>query len=374
MESEEEFFDAEEFINPEHNEIVQEKNQKPDIFYSFVEYDQKKYSEFSHISCVKEVTLPFKSSSWIIKFNPEGTHVALAGNHATIIVYELGSKNVIGEPLYLNEHRYDITSLSWSNSKTLLSSSIDHTVKEWGLSMQSLNTFTYHCKVVSCLYVPQDNNFFIAAFEDFVIRTVYIPNKQVINSIQMYEDIHCIAISPSGNVAAVGMDKGKVIPFTVRETDFKLIDRPILNSKNKRGFLKSGKKVTGLHFVNDDELLVTTLDSNIRLFHLLDYRMIQKYKGTVLKTKSYTAETSFDKKFVICGSEKGKFFIWDRVLESKVKNKKFESVKVRKQNSPEFSVFAPGGSLEFLNKSTSEHGFNYLIFTVESNSLKIFLS
>ena len=138
---------------------------------------------------------------------------------------------------------------------------------------------------------------------------MYIPNKQIVHSVQLYESILCLAISMSGNLVAIGMDKGRVIPFRVRETDFKLIDRPILNSKNRGGFLKNGKAVTGIYFVSDDEILVTTLDSNIRLFNLLDYQMKQKYKGALLKTKSFCASISDDNKFVICGSEKGKFLL-----------------------------------------------------------------
>ena len=240
--------------------------------------------------------------------------------------------------------------------------------------MQSLNTFNYHCKIISCIYLPQDNNFFIAAFEDFVIRTVYIPNKQVINSVQLYEEIYTMAVSLTGNVMAVGMDKGKVIPFRVRENDFKLIDRPILYARNHRGFMKKGKRVSGIFFINDDEILITTLDSNIRLFNLVDYNMKQKYKGALLKTKNYCAVVSEDKKFVICGTEKGKFLIWNTFLQDSVKNKKYESIRIRAKKNPEFTVFAPSRSLEILSQKNLQCSFDYLIFSVDnSNSLKIFL-
>ena len=383
MESDEEFFDAQEneeqlrlaFKEDNKEECFTERSSFSQLSNPLVHHKHKSYSEFSHISNIHEEILPFKSNSWIIQFEPEGTHVAIAGNQGTIIVYQILGEKIISNPIYLSEHVYAITSLSWSNQLTLLSSSIDHTVKEWGLDLQSLNTFQYHCKVSSCAYLPQDNNFFVAAFEDFVIRTVYIPNKQIVHSVQLYESILCLAISMSGNLVAIGMDKGRVIPFRVRETDFKLIDRPILNSKNRGGFLKNGKAVTGIYFVSDDEILVTTLDSNIRLFNLLDYQMKQKYKGALLKTKSFCASISDDNKFVICGSEKGKFLLWNKMLESEIKNNRYESVKMRKKKLQETTVFAPSRALRIL-KDRSHVGvaFNYIIFSIDAfNSLKIFI-
>lgn len=386
MESDEEFFDAEEYeeekVAPDYKNIdpspsinlVAKTLSISSTSGSIVHYKNKKYSEFLHISVYYEIELPFKSSSWIIQFSLDGSQVAIAGNHGTILLYPLTCKQILGPPLFLSEHTYDITSLSWSSQQTLLSSSIDHTIKEWGISIQSLNTFQYHCKIVSCVYLPQDNNFFIAAFEDFVIRTVYIPNRQIVNSVQLFENILCMAVAQTGNVLAVGMDKGKVIPFRIRESDFKLIDRPILNSKNRGGFKKSGKQVTGLYFATEDELIVTTLDSNVRLFNLQDYQMKQKYKGALMKTKLFCAQVSEDKKFVICGSEKGKFLLWNFLLTGESKNKKYESVKLRKRKMQEFSTFAPKGSLEILKQPNMDFAFSYLIFSIDGvNSLKVLL-
>ena len=403
MESDDEFFDANEFVDSSEDEDhSNEKNREPkiqddesavekrsfehrsdsrhpsasmsSIRSSMVHFKHKKFSEFSNMSIIHEQELPFKSTSWLIEFSPEGSHLALAGNNGTILVYSLSTDSVLSSPLYLSEHAYDITCLSWSSQSTLLSSSIDHTVKEWGLSIQSLNTFQYHCKIVSCLYLPQDNNFFIASFEDFVIRTVYIPNKQIVSSVQLYEDILCMAVAHSGNVVAVGMNKGKVIPFRVRESDFKLIDRPVLHAKNHRGFKKSGKPVTGLYFIDDDQLLITTLDSNIRLFNLQDYQMKQKYKGAQMKSRHFRAVGSDDRNYVLCGSEKGKFLIWNTTIPMKLKNKEYESVKFRKKKLPEFSTFAPRGAIEILRKVEAYAACRYLIASMDvSNSLKILI-
>jgi WD40 repeat protein len=272
-------------------------------------------------------------------------------------------------------YSYAITCLDWSTHSTLLSSSIDHTIKEWGIQPDSLNTFSFHCKPVSVLYLPQDNNFFVAAFEDFIIRSVYIPNKQVVFSYEIYEEIISMGISETGNVLAVGMNKGKVVPFTVREADLKLIDRPVLNARNKRGFKKGGKKVTGIFFLSDEELIVTTLDSNVRLFNLQDYQMKQKYKGAVLKSGGFRAETTHDKKFVVCGCESGKFLIWNCFLPMELKNKKYESVKISKKKVNEFVFAAPKVCIDVLNERSSASAFNYMFFCVDVFSiLRIYIA
>ena len=138
MESDEEFFDAQEneeqlrlaFKEDNKEECFTERSSFSQLSNPLVHHKHKSYSEFSHISNIHEEILPFKSNSWIIQFEPEGTHVAIAGNQGTIIVYQILGEKIISNPIYLSEHVYAITSLSWSNQLTLLSSSIDHTVKE----------------------------------------------------------------------------------------------------------------------------------------------------------------------------------------------------------------------------------------------------
>lgn len=369
MESDDEFFDAKEY---DEESIARRTLRLSLRSNSQAQSKTKKPVDFSNISQISQITLPFSSTSWIIKFNPEGTHLAIAGNQGTILIYSIGKNEILNNPIQLNEHSYDITSISWSSQKTLLSSSIDHTVKEWGLQGPSLTTFNYHCKVISCAYLPQDNNFFVAIFEDFVIRNVHIPTKQIANSVQLFGNIYCLALSPSGNAVAVGLDKGLVIPFKVRETDFKLIDGPIIEAKNRRGFKKKGKKVTGLHFVNDEEVIVTTLDSNIRRYSIQDSKMKQKYKGAALKNKEFCAVATYDREYVVCGSEKGRFLVWKYQLAEKLKNNDYESVRGNKSNIAEYVAVAPESAVDAINREKGSD-IRYLVITIDiGNMLKIY--
>ncbi|CAN0438364.1 unnamed protein product [Discosporangium mesarthrocarpum] len=75
--------------------------------------------------------------------------------------------------------------------------------------------------------------------------------------------------------------------------------------RNRRGPLKSGRKVTGLAF-KGEEVLVTTNDSRLRLYNTEDFGMSAKYKGLSNDSLQIKASFSEDGQRIICGSENGK--------------------------------------------------------------------
>jgi WD40 repeat protein len=371
MSSEDEFFDAAEELEPD---PIPRKS-KRERYYTVNEApaELKVEIDFSLISSVKSLDLPISSSYWLVRFSPDGGYVSIAGSSNIILLFRLVPEKFLESPLYLNEHTYDITSLSWSRNQTFLSSSIDHTVKEWKISPNSINTLNFHCRVSFVAYLNQDANFFVAAFEDFVIRVVHIQSKAIVHQVQLFESITALAVSQSGRTVAVGMNRGRVVPFTVRKEDLKLLDRNVIKAKNARGLKKSGKKVTGLFFLNDEEVLITTLDSNIRLYSLVDFQMKQKYKGGDLKVKDYCAEATYDSDFVICGGDSGKFYIWGTVIEG-TKNRKFETVKVNKQKTPVYVFLAPLFTLNIFKQGQENNSGNYAVFCLDTgNTLNIYL-
>lgn len=372
MESEDEFFDAEE----EFEFKTPLDSPKLERYFTIKEakVEAKVPINFSLIYSVRQMELPVTSSYWIVKFNLKGTHVAIAGTSNIILIYPISSENFLDPPIYLNEHTYDITSLCWGSNGHLLSSSIDHTVKEWAIRQNSLNTFNFHCRIISCSYMVKDENFFVAAFEDFVVRVVYIPNKSIIHQLQLFETITCMALSESGSLVAIGMNRGRVIIFSVRAKDLKLIDCGLIKAKNHRGLKKSGKKVTGLYFLNDEEILITTLDSNIRLYSLVDYQMKQKYKGADIKLKENCALATYDSDYVICGGDYGKFYIWETVIQGTNKNRKLEIIKVGKHKTPVYIFLAPKEAMNIFNKTLEKTKHVYILFCLDtSNCLNIYL-
>uniref|UniRef100_A0A6V1PAV1 WD repeat-containing protein 44 n=3 Tax=Heterosigma akashiwo TaxID=2829 RepID=A0A6V1PAV1_HETAK len=58
------------------------------------------------------------------------------------------------------------------------------------------------------------------------------------------------------------------------------------------------------------QLLVTTNDSRLRLYRVDDYLMACKYKGLANDSMQIKASFSEDNRYIICGSENGRVYIW----------------------------------------------------------------
>ena len=64
-----------------------------------------------------------------------------------------------------------------------------------------------------------------------------------------------------------------------------------VSCKNKYSFGKltrTGKKVTNIVFTDDQEFLVTTNDSRMRLINFSTFKTIMKYKGHINKSNLIT--------------------------------------------------------------------------------------
>jgi cAMP phosphodiesterase len=97
----------------------------------------------------------------------------------------------------------------------------------------------------------------------------------------------------------------------------------VINCKNRHGKYSKGRKVTGIHLVNNSVALITTADSRLRLLNLnvllthkhKDFSQKRKYKGHVNTEVQMVASINEDEEFVICGSEDGKLCIWNKVSQ-----------------------------------------------------------
>jgi len=98
------------------------------------------------------------------------------------------------------------------------------------------------------------------------IRIWSIETQEVVEWQKANDVITSLRFSPKGNKLVAGLYKGKCLVYTY--TDEKLTFTSTINCKNRYGKYSDGRKVTGLHFANNNELLVTTGDNRIRLFNL----------------------------------------------------------------------------------------------------------
>lgn len=141
-----------------------------------------------------------------------------------------------------------------------------------------------------------------------IIRLFKLPDKIIEGFYQAPGEITCMVYSPAGEFLAVGIEKGQVLIYQTR-ADHKLRLSLTLNCRDRRGLKSSGRRVTGIEFMDNNHICVTTNDSNIRLYRYRDNMLLQKYKGTENTKYPIRSSLSEDGDHLICGSEKGRVFI-----------------------------------------------------------------
>lgn len=176
--------------------------------------------------------------------------------------------------------------------------------------------------------------------------------------------------TPSGDSAIIGLAHGQCMIFDYQKEDPKLRFLTQFNCRNRRGIFSKGKKVTGIEFLDDTNFIVTTNDSRIRLYNISTYALIQKYKGLKNNQNPLRASISQDGLYVICGSETGKVYIWNKLNTSScrqktrkqvssIKNSSFEMFQVGSKNTIVSACFAPEFTLKLAQQKLSKEGVNY---------------
>jgi len=279
------------------------------------------------------------------------------------------------EPVAIfKDHKAEIIDLAWSqqpppfvptNNETrrkkkkqhepfLLTASLDKTVRLWHMSRSEAPLHIFqHADMVTCVdFHPIDDSYFISGGFDCKLRLWSIPNGRVKEYAHCPDIITAAKFTPDGNTIAAGLMKGQVYFYMTEGMKY----YTQISSKNRRGKLSDGRKVTGLDFfrinpqlpsnfavngmskilaathlnhsgsarlpdqsvgpvgdvsLSKDLLLVTTNDSRLRMYDMDGYGAIQKFKGIKNDQRQIKAHFCESGNFVICGSESGHVHIWE---------------------------------------------------------------
>ncbi|KAF3908594.1 hypothetical protein ABW21_db0209698 [Orbilia brochopaga] len=302
-----------------------------------------------------EASLPMakhKSGAiWSMKFSKDGRYLAVAGQDKIVTVWEVlsseedrreheideesqdpGSGTPAGHshsgdrlsaPVFRAEplreytgHTSDILALSWSKNNFLLSSSMDKTVRLWHVSRaECLCAFQHSDFVTSILFHPKDDRFFLAGSLDSKLRLWSIPDKNVAFSVELPDLITAVSFTPDGKYAIAGCLSGLCIFYETEGLRY----HTQVHVRSSHGRNARGSKITGIEALNfppDDpngeiKLLITSNDSRIRLYNFRDKSLENKFRSHENTCSQIHATFSDDMKYVICGSEDRKVYIWD---------------------------------------------------------------
>jgi WD40 repeat protein len=327
----------------------------------------KRRAEFEGLCRTQSVRV-HQGVVWTLKFSPDGAYLASGGQDGRIIIWSVGmadgdvgaggggkgvgadrnssadpaacSFNLLARtPYHIFEgHVADVIDLAWSKSNFLLSASVDKTVRLWHISRDDcLQVFRHNDIVTGIAFHPTHDRYFVSSCFDRRVRIWdIIPDGVVKDWCHAPDVITAVSFTPDGSEVAVGLYFGQVYFYDAEGLKY----RGQILCQNSSGALRHGAKVTGLEFLKTSganageggvagaassssgaassgavQLLVTTNDSNTRLVNVADSTVLCKYKGSRNGFMQIRSTFSEDGRYVLCGSETGKVYIWNTVLD-----------------------------------------------------------
>ncbi|VUC32137.1 unnamed protein product [Clonostachys rosea] len=277
---------------------------------------------------------------WAAEFSMDGKYLAVAGKDKVVRVYavistpeerfaheedetqEGGREERLSAPVFRKKpvreysgHTEQVLALSWSKNGFLLSSSMDKTVKLWHTKRADcLCTFQHNDLVTSIAFHPTDDRFFLAGSLDSQLRLWNIPDKTVQFSTTTTEFQTAVGFSPDGTTAICGLLNGMCMFFNTEGLT------PInqIHVRSSRGKNAKGSKITGIRTSEvlegpekgDVKVLISSNDSRVRIYSLKTRMLESKFRGHVCQSSQISARFGDDARYVICGSEDKRAYIW----------------------------------------------------------------
>ncbi|KAG7383307.1 WD repeat-containing protein 44 [Phytophthora pseudosyringae] len=279
--------------------------------------------------CLAQTLSKHTGTIWTMKFSHDGARLVSGGQDAILRVWkvqisseedanvarESDEKQILdGEPERSYQgHTMPIVDVSWSRSNFILSASMDKTVRLWHISREDcLHVFHHPDSVPAVDFHPREDRYFLSGCFDNKARVWDIPDGCVVSYVQTPVMITAASFNPSGTRAIVGLLNGQCIFYQVNPHQ-QMNYYTQIECRNSRGPMRKGRKVTGIEFDPEGRyFLVSTNDSRMRLFSVDNYSRICKYKGLVNGHLQIKGRFSQDGDFVICGSENGSVYVWNK--------------------------------------------------------------
>ncbi|TMW69365.1 hypothetical protein Poli38472_001521 [Pythium oligandrum] len=279
--------------------------------------------------CIAQSISKHTGTIWCMKFSHDGARLVSGGQDTILRVWKVaissgvreaasgdGSEKVIIEPepeQSYQGHTMPIVDVSWSRSNFILSASMDKTVRLWHISRDDcLHVFQHPDSVPAVDFHPKEDRYFLSGCFDNKARVWDIPEGCVVSYMHTPAMITAATFNPSGTRAVVGLLNGQCFLCQVSSQQ-QMTYFTQIECRNSRGPMKKGRKVTGIEFDPEGKyFLVSTNDSRMRLFSVDNYSRICKYKGLMNDHLQIKGRFSQDGDFVVCGSENGHVFLWNK--------------------------------------------------------------
>jgi WD40 repeat protein len=351
--------------------------------------NDKGVREFEGLVLVQRSTLP--SVVRTVRFSPNGISAAVGGDDGYLELFSVSEgADPLTSRIKWTGHAKMVLEISWSPSSThLISASMDKTAMLWSIDSEApLMCFQHPDIVTSVHFHPINSNFFVTVSLDRTLRVWCIPNNRVETYVQGNAMLTACRYSPRGDLVFAGTLEGFVNVYSSPSlSDLRLVTK--LSCRNRKGFKRKGKKVTGIEFLDDTHVLISNNDSRMRLFSLQDFALKQKYKGLVNEETPIKSSFSHNFMHVISGSDTGEIFIWNQLnsyaprdkcwyrIFNRDRNSSFESFKAGRAKVVTCALFGPVEMLRRVQEGEALRGSLVSHIVVATNSecrLKVWLN
>ncbi|XP_074263434.1 uncharacterized protein LOC141586186 [Silene latifolia] len=225
------------------------------------------------------------------------------------VIFPLNVFKLEEKPLHeFQGHSGEVLDLSWSNSKCILSSSADKTVRLWRVGFnECLQVFSHNNFVTRVQFNPVDENYFISGSVDGKVRSWSISGCKVVDWTDIKEIVTAICYKPDGKGAIIGSIAGDCYFYDTSDNRLQMTDQTSLQGKKKTAC----RRITAFQFSDGDptKLIVTTADSHVQIFQGVD--LICKYKGLRNAGSQISPSFTSDGAHVVSASEDSFIYIWD---------------------------------------------------------------
>jgi len=126
--------------------------------------------------------------------------------------------------------------------------------------------------------LKKSDEYFVSGSFDMIIRLWDISSSTIIDYQNTPDIVTSMQFSPDGRKLLVGLYKGQCFIFTIDSLKYfsrnnsnsikRMSYISVINCRNRYGSYSDGRKVTGIHFINNSEALVTTADHRLRIINL----------------------------------------------------------------------------------------------------------
>ncbi|KAL8705696.1 MAG: hypothetical protein Q9201_001216 [Fulgogasparrea decipioides] len=251
---------------------------------------------------------------WAMEFSKDGKYLAAGGQDYLVRMWA-----VIFNPEERRSHELEEDTVGKEGEHVRLNAPVfrskpvqeyeGHTASILDLSWSKHSDF-----VTSIQFHPRDDRFFLAGSLDSKLRLWSIPDKSVAYWTQLPDLITAVAFAPDGKTAVAGCLNGLCLFYETEGLKY----HTQIHVRSAHGKNAKGSKVTGIQAISfppDDpngevKILVTSNDSRVRVYNLRDKGLEMKMKGNENSCSQIRASFSEDAKYVICGSEDRKAYIW----------------------------------------------------------------